>query len=280
MKWSLAQQQELFFRWFAEMGIHHFDVQLREPIPSTDHAPASWRWLKPSLGISTGAFFLKYFSWVKFMNAKGGDIYIRPHGDSEHAVIFLDDLPMAKALQVSRKYAACVVCTSNDNTQVWLATDKILSKSERKDAQVWMKGVGYTDPGSISGDHLGRLCGVRSQKRQCWVNLVATTLGDKYSPSAVPLMETVSPPLLGGARVSSSSPPQTDDRPKGALPQKPQSQSERDFGWAMGAMRNGMLYSDVIDALTASAKKRKKVNPVGYAQRTADAIHNMIQTNG
>jgi hypothetical protein len=277
MKWTPAQQQELFFRWFAKIGIHHFDVQLREPVPETKTAPASWRWLKPSLGISTGAFFLKYSSWVKFMNAKGGDIYIRPHGDSEHAVIFLDDLPMDKALQVSQKYAACVVCTSKDNTQVWLATDKVLSKAERKDAQVWMKGVGYTDPGSISGDHLGRLCGFRSQKRQCWVNLVTTTLGKKYPPTFVTLVDTVSPPLLGGERVSFSSPSQTDDRPKGTQAQKPQSQSERDFGWAMGAMKNGMLYSDVIDALAASAKKRKKANPVGYAERTAAAIHHMLK---
>jgi hypothetical protein len=277
MKWSLAQQQELFFRWFADMGVHHFDVQLREPIPATESSPASWRWLKPSLGISTGEFFLKYSNWVKFMNAKGGDIYIRPHGDSEHAIIFLDDLPIEKALQVSRKYAACVVCTSKDNTQVWLATDKVLSKPERKNVQIWMKGVGYTDPGSVSGDHLGRLCGVRSQKRQCWVNLVTTTLGDKYSPSVTPLTETISPPLLGGARVSPS-PSQTDDRPKGAQAQKVQSQSERDFGWAMVAMKNGLSYSDVIDALTASAKKRKKVNPVGYAQKTAAAIHNMLQS--
>jgi hypothetical protein len=277
MKWSQAQQQELFFRWFADIGIHHFDVQLREPIPATESTPASWRWLKPSLGISTGAFFLKYSSWVKFMNAKGGDIYIRPHGDSQHAVIFLDDLPMAKALQVSRKYAACVVCTSNDNTQVWLATDKVLSKAERKEVQVWMKGVGYTDPGSVSGDHLGRLCGVRSQKRQCWVNLVTTTLGSKYSPPPpTSLEETVSPPLLGGARVSSS-PPQTDDRSREAKAEKTQSQSERDFGWAMGAMKHGVSFSDVIDALTASAKKRGKVNPAGYAQRTATAIHQILK---
>ena len=275
MKWTPEQQQELFFRWFVKMGVHRFDIQMQEPDPSAESTTKSWRWLKPSLNISTGTFFLKFSKWVKFINAKGGDIYIRPHGEASHALIFLDDLSIEKALQISRKYASCVVCTSKDNTQVWLATDEKLSKIERKNTQSWMKGIGYTDPGSTSGDHLGRLCGVRSQKRDCWVNLLVTTSGTKYTPPLIGDQPPISPPLRGEACASESLAAEASTA-KSTKNQKPQSQSERDFVWAMGAMRRGMLFSDVMDHLVASAKRRGKRNADLYAQRTVSAVHQLI----
>ena len=212
---SPHQQQEQFFQWFAIMGIHRFDIQLRMPDPDSKSSQAGWRWLKPNLDVSIGSFFLKFAKWTRFMNSKGGDVYVRPHGEISHGVIFLDDLPVDKAIQVSKKYASCIVCTSENNTQVWLATDRKLSKAERKFVQSWMRSVGYTDPGSISGDHLGRLCGVRSQKRNCWVNLIETTFGQRYSPSIEsPLSSPLGGRVLHLFRVSLRASPITTTCPR------------------------------------------------------------------
>ena len=261
-----AQQQEQFFQWFAKMKVHRFDLQLREPAPSSRGGPESWRWLRPSLNISIGAYFLKYASWVRFMNSRGGDVYIRPHGESEHGVVFLDDLALDKALQVSKKYASCVVCTSENNTQVWLATARKLSKVERKGVQSWMRSVGYTDPGSVSGDHLGRLCGLRSQKRNGWVNLIATTFEERYSPKVEPHLSSP----LGEASVSRS--PLQDFKEL----EKPSSPSEREFGWAVGALEHGISLNHVINQLTTRAKDRGKRQPDVYARRTAMGAYRVL----
>ena len=210
-------QQDTFFRWFAQIGIHHFDIQLRVPETSDHGEEQNWKWLRPSKRMSTGEFFLKFSGWVKYMNSIGSDIFIRPHGEDSQSVMFLDDLPVNKAYKVANKYSACVVRTSPNYTQVWLATDRKLSKAERKSAQTHLKGLDYSDPGSTSGDHLGRICGVRSQKRGCWVNLLHASSGTKYSPPKEPL---ISPPL-GEARASRGF---TDGNP---------SQCERDFGWIL-----------------------------------------------
>jgi len=261
-----AQQQEQFFQWFAKMDVHRFDIQLRERTSHDQKSSDSWRWLRPSLNISIGSYFLRYASWARFMNSRGGDVYIRPHGESEHGVVFLDDLPFDKALQVSEKYACCVVSTSENNTQVWLATDRKLSKGERKRVQSWMTSVGYTDPGSVSGDHLGRLCGLRSQKRNCWVNLVVTTFGERYSPKIEPHLSSP----LGEACVSPS-PLQSIK-----MPQNSQSPSEREFGWAVGALKHGVSFNNVINRLSAVAKERGKRQPDDYAKRTAMGAYRVL----
>ncbi len=263
------QQQERFFQWFARMGVHRFDLQLRIPTPAPEPGLNSWRWLKPSLDVSISGYFIKYACWVRFMNSRGGDIYIRPHGESEHGVVFLDDLPLNKALQISKKYSACVVCTSENNTQVWLATDRQLSKEERKVIQSWMRSVGCTDPGSVSGDHLGRLCGVRSQKRNCWVNLIATTFKDRYCPN---IQQLLSSPK-GEACVSS-----TSFRKLGES-EKRNSPSEREFGWAMGALKHGVSLNNVINHLSALAKGRGKRQSDLYAKRTAVAAYRILHPN-
>jgi hypothetical protein len=262
-----SRQQALLFRWFAKMGVHTFDLQLRAPNSCLQANGDPWRWLRPSKGMSTSEYFLKFSKWVNHMNAEGSDAYFRPYGEDEQPVIFLDDLPIDKAMRVSRKYASCVVCTSENNTQVWLAIDRSLSKSQRKGVQAHLKTFGYTDPGSVSGDHLGRLCGLKSQKRDCWVNLLATTLGNKYSPPSDLLTQTPqSTPLstpLGGRCVSSYANNST-----------PQSQSELDFGWAVGLLKSGSSLESVIEKLCRNAANRGKKCPEHYAQRTA---HNAMK---
>jgi hypothetical protein len=182
------------------------------------------------------------------MNSKGGDVFIRPHGEASHGVIFLDDVPVSKAMTIAKKYSACVVCTSPGNTQIWLATDQKLDKQERKAVQQFFRGIGYTDPGSISGDHLGRICGVQSQKRDCWVNLLQTSLIKKYSPE---VLATISCPEGQACALNNGA-----------------SRSEVDFGWVLGLIRTGKSPIEVTQKLCDHARNRKKRNPQQYAERT------------
>jgi len=250
-----AQQQAEFFQWFSKMGVHHFDIQIRTPIWQAGEK--TWRWLNPIYNISVGYYFLKLSPWLKYMNVGGADIYMRPSRDGHHPVVFLDDLSVERATIVSRKYSSCVVLTSENNTQVWVGIDRKLSKAERKTAQSQLRDLGYTDPGSISGDHLGRLCGVKSYKRDCWVNLLTTSLEKKYSPKLTHL----SPARKGQACVSLLS-----MRPS----QNGSSQSERDFGWATGLLKSGKTKESVVRDLLDTAILRGKGNPLLYADRTVN----------
>lgn len=239
-------QQSQFLKWFADIGVYSFDVQLR--VPNSNH---QWTWLPAHKNVSIGYYFLKLARWGRYMNSKGGDLFLRPHGEVAHSVLFLDDLPVDKAMRVADKYSACVICTSENNTQVWLATDRKLCKDQRKEAQSFLRDVGYTDPGSISGDHLGRFCGVKSQKRNCWVNLLTASHCGRYSPILPPNFSCP----VGQACVSSS---------QAVGP----SQSEQDFGWVIGMLKSGVSAREATERLEAKALHRNKRNPTDYAKRT------------
>ena len=101
------EQQSIFFKWCSKMGVSSFDLQLRIPVFNQDKF-SSWKWLRPIKNISVGYFFLKLLAWCRHINAKGGDVFIRPHGDAKQSLLFLDDLPVKKAMALSEKYASCV----------------------------------------------------------------------------------------------------------------------------------------------------------------------------
>ncbi|MBF0201902.1 MAG: hypothetical protein HQK66_11440, partial [Desulfamplus sp.] len=181
----------------------------------------------------------------------GSDIYFRPHRNNEHSALFLDDLSMAKARKVAAKYACAVVSTSYNNTQLWLGTAQPLSKEERKNAQKYLSDLGYSDPRSVSGDHLGRLPGFFSQKRHVWVNAVLFSSAQYYQPqktAAVPHMA-----MRARRRASWKGNP---------------SQSEREFGWVMEMLRNGRSLDFITNHLTRTAEQRGKRNPEYYANLT------------
>ncbi|MFT4668436.1 MAG: hypothetical protein ACI9XB_005422 [Gammaproteobacteria bacterium] len=244
------KQQSIFFEWFRKIGVSYFDIQLR--IPNIECRNGSnWKWLPSYKNISVDHYFTKLYKWTRYMNSQGSDIYIRPHGESENGVLFLDDVSIKKALTISKKYSSCVVCTSKGNTQIWLAIDKKLNKRDRKIAQLYLKDLNFTDPGSISGDHLGRIPGVRSQKRLCWVNILTTSYGAKYSP---PISNVISCPKEQACASFNKS--------------TGQSQSELDFGWTLGKLRAGYSVFQTTQWLCENSIKRNKRNPQLYAVRT------------
>jgi len=189
------EQIHEFLNWFFLQGVHAFDIHIRKPkTPNEDYKTGNWIWLTHNENITLKYIQNKMLSWIKYENSNGADIYFRPYKDGVHPVIFLDDIPINNALKIAKKYTACIIETSLNNTQVWLSTNNPLDKSSRKAAQILLKDKGYSDPGSISGDHLGRLCGVKSHKHGSWVNLIQTSTVKPYLPDLKKSQSYISPP--------------------------------------------------------------------------------------
>jgi hypothetical protein len=242
-------QCELLMQWFKNIGVDFFDLNVRR-YPTTE-AEAKEKWITCHERVTVDRVF-SFWSWMRRENARGADIYFRPHGTMPQPVLFLDDLNLQTSLRVAKAYSSAVIQTSKGNTQVWVQTNRPLSLEERKDAQAHLVTRGFGDKGSTSGDHLGRICGFFSQKRQSWVNLKYFSTPRAYDPPQ--LEEITSPHQGGGACVSSSS--------TGGSP------SEDEFGWAVGMLKAGKSPADIQILLENRARRRGKRNPEKYASLT------------
>jgi hypothetical protein len=251
-----VEQVRTFLLWFSRQSVDSFDIHLRSPrTPGEDYKTGNWIWLTRHEAVNADQILSNLVSWLRYKNTKGSDIFFRPHKNGCHQVIFLDDIPTVTAQAICRKYGSCVIETHPGNTQIWLKVDKRLSTEQRKQAQIQIKDLGLSDPGSISGDHLGRLCGFQSQKRKCWVNLVRTSEMPPYSPN---LAASPSLPPSGGFCASKSI----------YLGSYDTSDSGREWGWVMGMLRIGLKPEMVTARLIAAAQKRGKTNAVKYADHT------------
>lgn len=104
-------------------------------------------------------------SWLKRMNAKGNDIYLRPAG--EHGLVLIDDLTREALERLQRDgYApAATLETSPGNYQAWvkLSEGALPAEVRRLAAQGLTKHYGG-DPASADSRHYGRLAGFTNQK--------------------------------------------------------------------------------------------------------------------
>lgn len=244
-------QSDRMLEWFFTQGVSAVDIHLRCPkrTEAVYGNPEHWFWLTrhQNLSLNRARHMMK---WCRHQNINGADIYIRPHRHEKQPILFLDDLSVHKAWKVAKKYRAIIVQTSMDNTQVWLSLTKALSEQERMSAQQYIASLGYSDPGSVSGEHFGRLCGLRSQKRDCWVTLLGESIMKRYAPpDCIPL----SPPAGGACAKKKTS---------------GDSQSEKDFSWVLGSLRKGVSADRVLSSLERSARERGKPSPFKYAERT------------
>lgn len=104
-------------------------------------------------------------AWLKRMNAKGNDVYIRPAG--VHGFVLVDDLkPVALEQMHLDGYApAATIETSPGNYQAWVKlSDTPLSAEERRIAAQWLAKHYGGDPNSADSRHYGRLAGFTNQK--------------------------------------------------------------------------------------------------------------------
>ena len=104
-------------------------------------------------------------AWLKRMNAKGNDIYIRPAG--EHGLVLMDDLTPGALRNMARDgfAPAATVETSPGNFQAWVKlSDKALPADVRHIAARGLAQRYGGDPNSADSRHYGRLAGFTNQK--------------------------------------------------------------------------------------------------------------------
>ena len=104
-------------------------------------------------------------AWLKRMNAKGNDVYIRPAG--EHGLVLIDDLTADKISSMLKDgfQSAAQIETSPGNHQVWVKlSDKPLSAEVRTLAAQGLAKKYGGDPNSADSRHYGRLAGFTNQK--------------------------------------------------------------------------------------------------------------------
>lgn len=247
---SIYNQTDILLKWFFAHQASAVDIHVRSPkVVGADYKSDDWIWITRHEALSLEKA-MHLLSWCRSKNCNGSDIFIRPHRHDQQPILFLDDLTIKDARMVSRKYQSIIIETSPGNTQVWLALSRSLNENERKLAQQFIASRGLTDKGSISGDHLGRLCGYKSQKRNFWVKYICQSYTELYSP----ILATPSTFPHGGACVKNIS----------GTP----SMSERDFSWVLSNFRKGICATKLTELLTISASQRGKPAPAKYASRT------------
>jgi hypothetical protein len=103
--------------------------------------------------------------WLKRMNARGNDVYLRPAGD--HPYVLVDDLSTAALQRMNQAgfTPAAVLETSPNNYQAWvkLAYLPVGSDIRQQAARELAQQFGG-DPNSADHRHYGRLAGFTNQK--------------------------------------------------------------------------------------------------------------------
>jgi len=248
---SPLQQMLFMIKWFFQNSATSLDIHLRCPkIKNASYFDNNWFWITRNENLNEKKS-LDLLKWCRFKNMRGSDIYIRPHRHKDQPILFLDDLDIKSSTKVSQKYTSLVVQTSANNTQMWIVTDHALNQANRLRAQRYISNLGYSDKGSISGEHLGRLCGVKSQKRNCWVNLIIDSSKRKYPPK---LELSPSFSRRGACAYNNSN----------------HSESEVEFIEVLKKIRKGIPLYEIELWLTQKAEHRGKRQSQKYTQRTIE----------
>ena len=145
---------EALQRQIAALDVPRFEVGIRE---AKTGQMMNREWSGAELEQST--------AWLKRMNAKGNDIYIRPAG--EHGLVLLDDLTPVALRSMARDglAAAATIETSPGNFQAWVKlSDKALPADVRHLAARGLAQRYGGDPNSADSRHYGRLAGFTNQK--------------------------------------------------------------------------------------------------------------------
>jgi len=113
----------------------------------------------------SAAEVVQLLPWLKRMNARGNDIYIRPAG--EHGLVLVDDLKPEKLTQMKTEgwKPAATIETSPDNYQAWVKlSDSPVSAEVRHLIAQWLAKRYEGDRNSADSRHYGRLAGFTNRK--------------------------------------------------------------------------------------------------------------------
>jgi hypothetical protein len=145
---------EALQRQIAALGVLRFEVGIRE---ATTGQMMNRQWSRAEVEQST--------AWLKRMNARGNDIYIRPAG--EHGLVLVDDLTADKISSMAKDGfpSASTIETSPGNYQAWVKlSDKPLFAEVREKAARGLAKHYGGDMNSADSQHYGRLAGFTNQK--------------------------------------------------------------------------------------------------------------------
>ena len=236
--------------WFAHVGVDRADVAVRRRDGSM------------ALHHDLEATALP-LPWLRAQNVRQAEIYIRPARHHRWPLVLLDDVPVARALAVARKYDCLIVETSPaGGCHVWLTCTCSLDEKERYLAQRWLAGRIGSDLGSISGEHLGRLAGFKNWKRGGpWVNVLdATCQGSSWSPCA---LQTSSNP-----RFNPAAPPPDQTTARRSCPGRDNSESGVEWGWVCGMLEAGLDPRVVASKLASRSATRRGKDVDRYVRVT------------
>lgn len=113
----------------------------------------------------------KSISWLKQMNAKGNDIYVRPEGSQ--GIVLVDDLNGEKLNQMRKDgfQPAIVTETSPQNYQAWIRiSETSIGQAEATQAAKNLAERYGGDPNSADWRHFGRLAGLTNRKPKYEIN--------------------------------------------------------------------------------------------------------------
>jgi hypothetical protein len=222
--------------------------------------------------IASLADYERLRSWLRYENAHGSNIWIRPAA-AEHPLVMLDDLPTATGAAVARKYRALAVETTRGNCQVWIACSRQLSRNERQDVSRSLCRLVGSDTGAISEPRWGRLAGYRQRKpgkEGFLTTIIEAAALDRPPLDPAPHLETAPssrPAHAGGGGVAY----------RGSVGSTVGDESRREFAFACHALRRGMSPDEVGAAIAAHVAASGRRKSRDYAVRTVAAALARLQ---
>jgi len=211
-------------------------------------------------------------AFARAHNVKQADIYVRPARGYPWPMVFLDDVPVPMARRIARKYATLAVLTSTlGGCHLWLRLTRALDEQQRCHVQRWLIPRIGADPGSVSGEHLGRLAGMKNCKRGGeWVNVLQRPHPHSSAWDPTPALRSAS--LTKRALIDPAAPPRCGRADR--------SESAREWGWVCGALEAGLSPTAVYQRLLNHASPRRGPDAERYARYTiARAIRRTAKRN-
>jgi hypothetical protein len=246
---TASAHTETLLRWWAGAGIARADLAVRRP-----DGAMLWqhRCLLDQLPLP----------WARAQNVRQADVYLRPARGACWPLVFLDDLAPARARRIARTYAALVVHTSPDGgCHLWLRTAFALNESQRGLVQRYLAQRTGADPASVSGEHLGRLAGMKNWKRRgVWVNVLEGTGMPPPPWDPTPALQSTTHHIRQAIAPSPYVPSAGSDH----------SESGREWGWVCGALQAGVPPDWVYRQLLDRAARRRGHDAERYARRTLE----------
>lgn len=201
-------------------------------------------------------------AWARAENAHNADVYVRPARGYRWPLVFLDDVPIAAAAAVARRYATLLIHTSPaGGCHIWLRVCTPLDEGERHRAQRHVALRLGADPGSISGEHLGRLAGFKNCKRAgVWVNVLQASELQPWNPAPA-LVEQPS-------HARQHHPPRSPRTASGCVGASDNSASGADWAFTCTLLEAGCDPRLVLARLVDRARPRRGTDTERYARYT------------